>query len=55
MTCRQQKNLGNETTNDTLSSEVKNSTMVASPVKMDIYKSVFNGLLSWIIQVGLVQ
>lgn len=44
-----------KTKNDTLSSEVKNSTMVASPVKMDIYKSVFNGLLSWIIQVGLVQ
>lgn len=40
MTCRQQKNLGNETTNDTLSSEVKNSTMVASPVKMDIQKCV---------------
>lgn len=35
--------------------EVNSSTIVASPVKMDTYKSVFNGLLSWIIQVGLVQ
>lgn len=35
--------------------EVNISTIVASLVKMDTYKSVFNGLLSWIIQVGFVQ
>lgn len=39
----------------TLLHEVNPSTIVASPVKMDTYKSVFNGILSWIIQVGLVQ
>lgn len=49
---RQWKNLGKETTNCT---PIYVRLIVASPVKMDTYKSVFNGLLSWSIQVQWKQ
>lgn len=38
------------------SREVNNYlTTKAKTVKMDMYKTVFNGLLCWIIQVDLIQ